>query len=155
MIYKHYQDNTYINWKIMKKTILSSVVLLATLLFTTGVGAQTLAPDQNPQYMFSQQKYIRMADSINRWHGTTPQETYKAIDFLADRQEARDLRKAARRELRLERARNGSWYYNDYYSNPGSYRYYGGYGYRPWNDYLWNSTLPFALGVGVGSWWWR
>ncbi|WEK36937.1 MAG: hypothetical protein P0Y53_05430 [Candidatus Pseudobacter hemicellulosilyticus] len=138
----------------MKKNLLLSLGALLALFVASTAGAQDLAPNQNPQYMFSQQKYIRMMDSINTWHGTTPQETYKAIDFLADKREARELRKASRRELRLERARYGGWNNNDYYNNSGFYGYYGGYR-RPWNNYGWNNAIPFAAGIGLGSWWWR
>jgi hypothetical protein len=138
----------------MKKVLLPLFAFVA-LAFTAE--AQNLAPDQNPRYMESQQRYMRMADSINAWHGTTPQETYKAIDYLQDKRDAREARRAFRRELRMERARwNNDWYYgyggyynyNSYY--PGYYRH----GWRSnWNNYFWN-TLPLATTIGLASWWW-
>jgi hypothetical protein len=116
-----------------------------------------LVEDQNPNYMFSQAKYTSMADSLNSLHGTTPQETYKAIDWMADRREARDQRRAFRRELRMERAKYG-WYYNDYsyypnYSGNYYYRNYHPYhNYRPnyysgWNHNYWG-LVPLAATVG-------
>ncbi|NML20032.1 hypothetical protein HHL16_04060 [Pseudoflavitalea sp. G-6-1-2] len=137
----------------MKKVILP---LFALITLATTAGAQNLAPDQNPNYLVSQQKYMRMADSVNTWHSTTPQETYKAIDFLADKREARAQRKQFRRELRLERARWGydSYYGNGYYYPTSYYGGWGGYGrygrHNHWNNYLWGA----AAGIGLSSWWW-
>ena len=143
----------------MKRNVLYNLALLPlAMLVTTMTMSQTmLADDQNPNYMVSQAKYTQMADSINAWHGTTPQETYKAIDFLADKREAREQRRAFRRELRLERARNG-YYYNDYYGyyypsygyNYNFRPYYGGYRSR-WNNFYWN-PLPLAATIGWWSW---
>ncbi len=84
-------------------SIILLLLPLAMLIATWGM-SQSLAPDQNPDYMVSQAKYMGMADSLNALHGTTPQETYKAIDWMADRQARRDERRAFRRQLRLERA---------------------------------------------------
>lgn len=155
----------------MKKIIYPTVSFLMLLLLTVAATAQnSLAPDQNPNYMVSQLKYTKMADSINTWHSTTPQETYKAIDYLADKQEARAARRAFRRELRLERARYGGWDYNgygngNYYNNydPGfyNYNYYSPYrGYRGsyrnnWRNNYWWNTVPLATTVGLGLWWCR
>jgi hypothetical protein len=129
------------------------------MLIATWGMSQTLVEDQNPNYMISQAKYAQMADSLNSLHGTTPQETYKAIDWLADRREAREQRRAFRRELRMERARNG-WYYNDYsyyypsYSGNYYHNYYRPYRYyRPrWtrNDYW--SLIPLAATAATVGW---
>ena len=128
----------------MKSILLTASLIVATVLTST---AHNLAPDQNPSFMVSQARYMQMADSINSWHGTTLQETYKAIDYLEDKRELRANRKAWRRELRMERARNSGWYngyYNDYYYPYNSYnRPYGGTG---WGNYLW-STLPLAASI--------
>jgi hypothetical protein len=142
----------------MKKMVLFAVAFL--LVLTIAGNAQTaLAPDQNPNYMISQNRYLKMADSINSWHGTTPQETYKAIDFLEDKREARANRRQWRQELRMERARNGGWYYNggynSYYPAYGySGNYYGNsWGYRRnWNNRIWG-TVPLA--ATLGYYWWR
>ena len=116
--------------------------------------SQSLVEDQNPNYMISQAKYEGMADSLNALHGTTPQETYKAIDWMADRQEAREQRRAFRRQLRLERAKYGWYYYNDYNNYyPGYSGNYNNY-YHPYHNYrsYWNnnywSLVPLAATVG-------
>lgn len=143
----------------MKSILLATSLIVVSALTTTA--QNSLAQDQNPNYMVSQARYMKMADSINSWHGTTPQETYKAIDYLEDKRELRANRRAWRRELRMERARNGSWYNNGYYNNDYYYpynnynsRYYynrpwGGTG---WGNHLWN-TLPLAATLGL--WWCR
>lgn len=145
----------------MKRNVLYNLALLplAMMIATFGMAQTMLAEDQNPNYMVSQAKYTKMADSINQWHSTTPQETYKAIDYLVDKREAREQRRAFRRELRMERARNG-YYYNDY--NSGYYPYYNNYNYyRPnygyrsrWNQFYWNA-LPLATAASIGWWWSR
>lgn len=144
----------------MERNILYNLVLLplAMLIATFSMAQTGLTGNQNPNYMISQARYTGMADSINSWHGTTQQETYKAIDYLADKREAREQRRAFRRELRLERARYG-YYYSDYdyyagYNNYGYYNYrpYYGYGYRPSvNQFLW-TALPVATTLALWSW---
>jgi hypothetical protein len=146
----------------MKKNVLYNLLLLPlAMLIAMGSMSQELAADQNPNYMVSQAKYAEMADSLNSLHGTTPQETYKAIDWLADRREAREQRRAFRRELRMERAKNG-WYYNDYsYYYP---RYSGNYyysNYHPYHNYhpgwglsrnnYWN-LVPLAATAATVGW---
>jgi hypothetical protein len=133
-------------------------ILFLSLLVTAGANianAQaSLAPDQNPSYSVSRDKYIKMADSINAWHSTTVQQTYRAIDYLEDRRIAREERRAFRRELRLERTRHGGGrsyydnaYYNPYYLNGyNNYGYlpYYGYRHRDWNNIAWD-VLPWAI----------
>ena len=151
----------------MKRTVLYNLLLLplAMLIATWGM-SQSLAPDQNPDYMVSQAKYVSMADSLTSTHGETIQETYKAIDWMADRQQRRDDRRAFRRQLRLERARYG-WYYNDYNSYYNSYyptysyypRYSGNYWYnnQPYHNYYrsrWNNwnLVPLAATAATVGW---
>jgi hypothetical protein len=133
----------------MKAILLTASFVLVTAIAAT---AQTLAPDQNPSFMVSQARYMQMADSINSWHGTTVQNTYKAIDYYQDKLELRANRKAWRRELRMERARNSGWYNgysNDYYYPYNSFsRPWGG---NRWGNYRW-SALPLAASLG---WWYR
>ena len=101
----------------MRTRLLHALRTITFVGITFTAAAQTnLAPDQNPNYQASRDKYMLMADSINAWHSTTPQQTYKAIDYLADKQAAKDQRRAFRQELRLERARNSRNYgYRNYY----------------------------------------
>ena len=153
----------------MKRNVLYNLLLLplAMLIATWGM-SQSLAPDQNPDYMVSQARYMGMADSLNVTHGETIQDTYKAIDWMADRQQRREDRRAFRRQLRLERARNG-YYYNDYgYYNSGYYSgyssYYPGYSgnywynnYSPYHNYYrrgwsnWN-LVPLAATAATVGW---
>src|SRR5215211_5142548 len=103
----------------MKKTLHTSALVLFSFLFTGAFAQTTFLADQNPNYSVSREKYMRMADSINQWHGTTVQQTYKAFDWYENKQERRHNREQFRRELRLEMARG---YYPDYY-NHYNYRY--------------------------------
>jgi hypothetical protein len=113
------------------------LLLIASYLISNAAGAQaSLAPDQNPDFAISRDKYIKIADSVNAWHSTTIQDTYKAIDWIADKQEARAERREFRRDLRRYRAANSYGYYGYYnynYGNRGYYRnnYRRGYNYYP------------------------
>ena len=130
--------------------------LVSLLLSITAISQEAPVPDQNPNYMVSRSKYMKMADSVNTWHSTTYQDTYNSIDYLEDRAEARMQRQAFRRELRLERARNGygyGGYYNDYNYSPYQNRYYNGYNYnRGYYNRRFGVSVPLALTLG---WYWR
>jgi hypothetical protein len=115
-----------------KNLLLSSLMLFFTIICQVTSAQHQLVADQNPAYEQSRSRYITMADSLNAWHSTTFQDTYKAIDYLADKQEARELRRAFRRELRLERARNGYGWYDDYSDYPAYGNSYGHYGSSNW-----------------------
>lgn len=123
----------------MKKTLLFSVLSAPLMLGAQLASGQTPEPDQNPDFMVSRAKYMAMADSVNSLHSTTPQETYKAIDYLEDKREARELRKAERRE----RARYGYNYYG--YDYPAYYDPY--YYYNSRSRFLWNA-VPLTLSLG-------
>ena len=148
----------------MKKQSSLMFPLLAAMMFSGAAFAQQeIINNQNPKFEQSRLKYMNIADSVNSWHSTTSQETYKAIDYLADRKEARELRQAYRRELRLERARNGYGWYDDY-------TYYPAFGNRFNNNYNYNSSYyspyygrgfrnnyfrhAFPISFGLG-WYWR
>ncbi len=128
----------------------TATLLAACFLFAGFVSrAQTtLAPDQNPNYAISRDKYMGMADSLNRWHGTTLQNTYEAYDFMAAREKARRDRSELRRMLRLERARWSDYdyrydgYYNPYYNN---YNHYYPYNSNQDQRYRWQRPR---------FWWW-
>jgi hypothetical protein len=126
-------------------------LLIAGWLLSNTAGAQTsLAPDQNPNFAISRDKYVKIADSLNEWHSTTIQDTYKAIDWIADRQAARADRREFRRDLRRYRSgwygspgyynyNNGGYYRNNYRRNnyyPNYYR--GGYRSYRYNNFWWN-----------------
>lgn len=141
----------------MKKAVHRNLFLLA-LIFTaaTAFAQSELAPDQNPNYAVSRAKYMKIADSVNTFQGTTDQQTYKAIDYLADKAEARANRRAFRQQLRLERARNG--YYNPGWYNPSINFDYNRYGrWSSYNNfyspYRYNRRSNFNWGVNLGWWW--
>lgn len=146
----------------MKRSILFTLLITAF----TGAFAQTgLAPDQNPNFYQSRDKYMRLADSLTSYHSTTVHDTYDAIDYLEDKREAREQRRQFRRELRMERARNGGYYYYDnyytpyYYNNYTPYRSYRYYRYnRGWyGSNFYNNTLPLAAtlaAIGTIGWLW-
>ena len=147
----------------MNISIHSAFVMFAFVLTANSSIAQSLVDsDQNPNYMVSRDKYMKIADSVTAWHSTTPQETYKAIDYLEDKREAREERRQFRRELRLERARRWNWN-NDWYDSPVNYYGYGRFNsFNNWNRWNnWNfrnryyhnnflgSTLPAAITFGL------
>lgn len=111
-------------------------------LFTISVNAQdnTLAPDQNPAYKVSLEKYKSQQDKLLVTMNTTVQDTYKAYDWYEAKQERKQQRIADRRERRLYEAMNYGYYYNpyNYYFDPFSspYRYspyyFHRHGWRHW-----------------------
>lgn len=114
----------------MKKLLLPVLIALASL----PCAAQQLAPDQNPAYKVSADKYKAAQEKTPDNMNTTVQNTYKAYDFRV----AKEEKKAARREEnRRERYYSynrfgyGAPYqnYNNYYS---PYPYPSYYGYRRW-----------------------
>ncbi|RYY61200.1 MAG: hypothetical protein EOO05_07235 [Chitinophagaceae bacterium] len=136
----------------MKKFIPLSLVLLLLFAVTSTVSAQeTLAPDQNPAYAVSRARYMNMADSINEWHGITIDNTYKAIDWMEARKEARAERRAYRRQLNLQRVNWDYGYYDSYrYGNyyPAYPNYYGGF-----RNYHRRSNSFYLNPWGAGYWW--
>ncbi|RYY39733.1 MAG: hypothetical protein EOO08_08660 [Chitinophagaceae bacterium] len=100
---------------------------------TIAASAQTV-PDQNPNFAVSRDKYLKLADSVNRWHSVTMQNTYKAYDWYEAREERRTARRQTRQAVRINRSRYSGWnngynssrwnnpYYDPYYYNPRSYR---------------------------------
>ncbi len=140
----------------MKKNLLFTIVTAAVCFCSYISTAQTnLAPDQNPNYAISRAKYMQLADSLNEWHSTTKQENYKAIDWLADRREARADRREFRRQLRMERAR---WvddgYYNDGYYLPNNYYYRNNNNnYYRYNNWGRNRSFGVYPSLGLNFWW--
>lgn len=142
------------------KRILLAALLLTVAAFTAT--AQTdLAPDQNPNYKISLQKYTQIKDSLQSNMNTTVQQTYKAYDWY----EAKMERKQQRREARYERRRLNAMYgYNNfgYYNNWGYNGWNNGY-YNNWNNWnnrgwgnnnwnwFWNNRP--SIGYRSGNWW--
>jgi hypothetical protein len=138
----------------MKKNIFIIALMLVGGLLSGTVKAQqtaSLVADQNPRYMESQAKYIRVADTLNSLHGTTIQNTYKAYDWY----EARLKRRRQNREWRHEERMNG------YYDSSPSWGLYGGYSYSPFLNYGWGNRWGGNYGgrwggrttIGVGFGW--
>ncbi len=114
-------------------------------------GAQELADGQNPSFAVSRAKYMKLADSLNQWHGTTSQETYKAIDWLEDRRAQRAENRQLRREYRLRRYQyQDDFGYNYYY--PGYRNGWRHYNYYPTRYSHRNGSL-FLNPWGIGYWW--
>lgn len=125
-------------------------LLLVLVSASRPAAAQTTAvlPDQNPNFEISRAKYMQMADSINKWHATTQQNTYSAPDWYERKIESRNQRRAFRRELRLERARNNNFYN---YPNYGFDNGWGGAG--RWGNRLLSPIYDITLPLLLYSWW--
>lgn len=137
----------------MKKYLIIIMLLITANLLRGKTFAQQvgLAPDQNPRYKESQNKYIPMADSLNRQQGTTVQNTYKAYDWYTARQERRQQNREWRHQERMYGGYYNyspgwsvySGYSSPYYSSYGNYGY--GYGNR-WGG--WGGRGNFGFGYG-------
>jgi hypothetical protein len=136
----------------MKRNLLYIIPGVTILFFSYIATAQAgLAPDQNPNYAVSRTKYMQLADSLTDWQSTTQHTIYKAIDWLADRKEARADRREFRRQLRMERARADYAYYDaGYYPN----NYYRNYNNRyRYNNYRRHRSFGVYPSVGLNFWW--
>ena len=117
-------------------------LLLALSIMAGGyaAAAQELAPDQNPNYKVSMDKYIATYTTLQATNNTTLQNTYKAYDWSTARTERRTERHNNRREMRLLNRYNN---YNNYdYNGYNDSHYYNNYNnYRPYqyhnNNHCW------------------
>ena len=111
----------------MKATV---ITLGIVALFSFSVKAQQtdLAFDQNPRHQEALAKYTLLADSLSSTQGTTVQNTYKAYDWY----EAREERRALRRERSYQYGAYSYPYYQNSFYNPFS-GYYGNFGYNHWS----------------------
>jgi hypothetical protein len=139
-------------------TLYPFVLLLFSGLTNTITAQELLANNQNPGFAQSRDRYMHRADSVNSWHSTTFQETYKAIDFMTERREARERRREFHRQVHLERIRNRFGRFNNNYPTyPYDYGYYNNYGYnssyypRPYQTSNFWTGLPLPPGLG---WYW-
>jgi hypothetical protein len=105
----------------MKRIIFTLIILAAG--FATQ--AQELAPDQNPNYKVSMDKYAATQISLQSTNNTTIQNTYKAYDWSTAKAE----RKAERRNFRRERI-----LFNNYNNN------WNNNGFNSWNNNNWNNN---------------
>ncbi len=113
----------------MKKLLLSLTIITAGF----AANAQELAPDQNPNYKVSMDKYTALQTNAITMNSTV-QETYKPYDWRTSKSEKKAERRAERRENRLYNNYN-SRYYDPYNYN----RNYNGrpYQYRNYNGWRW------------------
>lgn len=136
----------------MKKInyILTSLLIL----FTFGSVAQELAPDQNPNYRNSAEKYAQQSDELTATQSTTQQETYKAYDWREAKAEKQQLRRDRQYELRKLRyqsrnrcCNNQGWNNGNYYNNGWNNGFYnnGYYNAPTYNSLLWGAGLYYLL----------
>ncbi len=118
----------------MKKALLSLIIIAAGFV----ANAQELAPDQNPNYKVSMEKYTAMQTTLTTMN-TTVQDTYKAYDWSTAKAE----RKAERRNFRRERALfnnyNNGWNNNNWNNGWNNNNYNNGWNNNSWN----NNCRPF------------
>lgn len=114
----------------MKKVIFTLSILLAAY----ATKAQDLAPDQNPNYKVSMDKYAANQVSLQTTNNTTIQDTYKAYDWSTAKAE----RKAERRNFRRERILFNN--YNNGWNNNGYNNWNNNNGYNNWNNNWYNNN---------------
>lgn len=105
----------------MKKVLLSLIIIAAGF----AAIAQELAPDQNPNYKVSLEKYTANMVALQTTNNTTVQETYKAYDWSTAKAERKAERRNFRRERALFNTYNNGWNNNNW--NNG------------WNNNNWNN----------------
>ncbi len=105
----------------MKRIIFTFIILAAG--FATQ--AQELAPDQNPNYKVSMDKYAAIQVNLQLTNNTTVQSTYKAYDWSTAKAERKAERRNFRRERRLFNTYNNNWNNN---------------GFNSWNNNNWNNN---------------
>lgn len=125
----------------MKKYL--PLLLISLLASLPGLAQMELAPNQNPNYAESRARYMAMTDSLTATQGMTLQNTYRAIDWMVDRAEARALRRDFRRQIRLIRAQAYQDFYYPRYdrrfwrSNPNPYWSQNGRWLNPLRSFCW------------------
>ncbi|HJV19944.1 MAG TPA: hypothetical protein VJ552_08730 [Sediminibacterium sp.] len=120
------------------------LLIICLLLTSAGAEAQTgvLLPDQNPNYLQSQEKYTKLKDSLLIYSNSTSQQTYQAFDWYQDKLNRRNDRRTYRRQ--------NQWSYPSFgYTNYGwdQYGYYNPYRYghlRTW--------IRPSIGFRTGNW---
>ena len=115
----------------MKKLLLALFILAGVY----AASAQELAPDQNPNYKVSMEKYQALNPNGQTAMNTTVQQTYKAFDWSTAKQEKKAERRADRRENRLFNNYNQRYY--DPYNYNGRNNYGRPYQYRNYYGWRW------------------
>lgn len=117
----------------MKKVIFTLSILLGAYASM----AQDLAPDQNPNYKVSMDKYAANQVSLQTTNNTTIQDTYKAYDWSTAKAERKAERRNFRRERILFNNYNNGW--NNGWNNNG-YNNWNNNGYNNWNNNWYNNN---------------
>lgn len=118
----------------MKKLLLALTIIAGGY----AASAQELAPDQNPNYKVSLEKYQAQSTSLNSMN-TTVQDTYKAYDWSTAKAERKAERRNFRRERTLFNNYNNGWNNNNW-NNGWNNNYYN----NGWNNNRWNNNWsPF------------
>jgi hypothetical protein len=128
----------------MKKIIFTLSIMVAGF----AAMAQDLAPDQNPNYKISMDKYATGQLALQTTNNTTIQDTYKAYDWSTAKAERKAERRSFRRERRLNNSLNlglnygwnnnrwsGNWNNNN---NNWNNNYNNGWN-NGWNSFGWNN----------------
>lgn len=102
--------------------------------------AQLHTADQNPNAYKSQERYMAKSDSLLQYQGATAQQTYKAYDWY----EAKQERKALRRERRHQERLANPYAYNNWWYPSVGLSYWGGHHNWGWSPYV---------GLGFGRNW--
>ncbi|MGG5505744.1 MULTISPECIES: hypothetical protein [unclassified Myroides] len=128
------------------RNVIKLLGLVMCSLFTYQANAQSLIEDQNPNYHVSKEKYMMNKDSLTATLSETVHNTYKAYDWYEAKQERKALKRQYRHEERMARAKYGRSYYSDY-----GYDYNYGYNnyYRNYSNWNW---MP-RIGFKTGNWW--
>jgi len=142
--------------KTFNKLTFMKLQLLFMLVFSvTALTAQTttdLLPDQNPNYLISQNKYMQYRDSLLLTQNTTVQQTYKAYDWYTAKLERRQDRRNFRREIRLANAYNWNNNWNNGWDNNWNNRWNNNRWNNGWgNNWRNNRFLP-NIGYRWGDW---
>lgn len=128
------------------------ITLTFTLLFGLNLVAQQ-DPDQNPNYMESQSKYMEEAKSLNATQGTTVQDTYEAFDwteYKAAKKQDRRNRRNDRYKMRYNYNNNGQYNNGSYYNNNG-YNNNNGYYNNNNNNGYYNNNSGYNNSPSCGS----
>ena len=139
--------------------LLSTILLCMIMLQQLQAQDANLEKDQNPRYKESQEKYSKLADSLNKQQATTLQNTYKAIDPLQDLRDARRNRKLNRinRVRQVNYYPNNNWGFNNpYFGYDAFYHPFNNRRFNSWYPSLnlgWNSNWNSPFGLGLNCWW--
>lgn len=136
-------------------------LLVCCVVYQAQAQQTELASDQNPNYRISQQRYMAQKDSLSQNMNTTPQQTYKAYDWLEAKQERRQNRINNRQQVRLLRNMNRGGWGNNYWGINGWNNNAGwnnGWNSNNWGNSFYTpfSLIPSSIGLRSGNWffWW-